>query len=99
MLLSTSLFAAAPSRAAETGLTPDLTWGPSRQEQNRTAGLMEDLGAGCARINISWEWVERDAKGIYDPEVWDIYDRAVQVTMNAGVKVLIMVDQSLPWAS
>ena len=98
-LLAASLSAAAPARAAETGVVPDLSWGTSTAEQNKTADAMQDLGAQWARINISWQWVENEAKGTYSNWVWGHYDRAVELARNAGSRVVIMVDQSPPWAS
>ena len=42
------------ARGAEKGVVPDLTWGTSSADQDRTAAAISDVGARWVRLNANW---------------------------------------------
>ena len=96
-LLAGALLPAGAS-AAQTGVVPDLTWGVSRSVQDQTAAALTDSHAKWARMSISWsDWVE-PKKGSYNNSALSSFDRGIDLARAAGVKVLIMVEESPSWA-
>jgi hypothetical protein len=88
----------AVSSAADKAAVTDLTWGTSNTEQTKTVSALSDLGAKSTRISASWYWFEQ-SRGVYDAGSIAATDRAVQLAQNAGIKVLMMVNESPQWAS
>ena len=87
-----------PAHAAEPGLSPDLTWGTSSADQDRTAVALRDIGSRWVRLNVEWRSTET-SQGHYDSALLAYYDDAVDVARAAGQKVLMLVSQSPSWAS
>jgi hypothetical protein len=46
---------AGSARAVAVGLEPDLNWGISKAEQDRTGTLMNDLGPKWVRLTMQWK--------------------------------------------
>ena len=90
----------APAQAAEKGTVPDVTWGASRSDVDRTVALMSDAGARWARLNVSWAAIEPNADDAYDPASLADLDYAVAKVRAAGIAVVMPVADSVPfWAS
>lgn len=91
---------AAPAGAAEKGVVPDLTWGTSRAEMDRTIALMSEAGVRWVRANIGWSAVEPDGPGVYNEGWLAEIDYAVGVARRAGMEVLMPISDGVPyWAS
>ena len=88
----------AVSLAAEKGLVTDMSWGTSSSTQDQTVAAMRDVGAKWSRVNLSWSDIEK-SQGSYSASAVSMYDGVVQRSVNAGVKVIIMVDRAPGWAS
>jgi polysaccharide biosynthesis protein PslG len=86
------------ARAAQPGVTPDLTWGISHADQDREGVVLQDLGVRWVRLNVEWDAVE-PSKRSYDWALIDYYDRAVAVARARGINVLMLVSRSPQWAS
>jgi hypothetical protein len=86
------------ARAAEPGLSPDLTWGTSASDQDRTGAALQDSGSKWVRLNVEWSATE-PTQGSYDPWMLAHYDRAVDVARANGQKVLMLASTSPNWAS
>jgi Big-like domain-containing protein/cellulase (glycosyl hydrolase family 5) len=86
------------AQAALPGLVSDLTWGISSSDQDKTVAAMQDVGARWTRISVQWKAWET-TPGQYAP--WEVArtDRAIQLSKQAGVKVLLMVYNAPSWAS
>ncbi|HEX8104492.1 MAG TPA: cellulase family glycosylhydrolase, partial [Solirubrobacteraceae bacterium] len=93
-----ALAGAPAAQAVEPGLVTDLSWGTPAADQDRTAGLISDLGARWVRVEINWREAE-PAPGQYHAWSFEQYDRAVKLARDAGAKVVIMVGKSPEWAS
>jgi polysaccharide biosynthesis protein PslG len=86
------------AQAVEPGTSPDLTWGTSNADQDRTAAALQDVGSRWVRLNVEWGSTET-SNNSYDSWMLSHYDRAVNVARAAGQKVLMLVSQSPSWAS
>ena len=94
------LLLAAPAQAAEKGTVPDVTWGTSRSDVDRTVALMSDAGVQWARLNASWAAIEPNGDDSYDPAALADLDYAVAKVRAAGIGVVMPVADSVPfWAS
>jgi hypothetical protein len=86
------------AQAAQPGLVTDLTWGISNGDQDRTIAALRDSNARWARLSIQWKaWEPR--QGSLAP--WEVArtDRAIALTRQAGVHVLLDVLNAPAWAS
>ena len=92
------LLAPSGAGAAEAGVVPDITWGTSAGDQDRTAQLMGELKAPWARLHVSWSDVE-PSRGAYNPWWLEHLDRGIALTRASGARVLLMVHRSPEWAS
>lgn len=90
--------APAPARAVQTGVVPDLTWGTSATDQDRTAASIKDVGAKWVRLSVNWRDAE-PSRGVYNSWWIAQYDRAVALARGAGAHVVLMVSESPAWAS
>jgi hypothetical protein len=86
------------AQAVEPGLSPDLSWGISNADQDRTAAALKDVGSRWVRLNVEWGSTET-SNNTYDSWMLSHYDRAVNVARAAGQRVLMLVSQSPAWAS
>lgn len=86
------------ARAAEPGLSPDLTWGTSAADQDRTGAALQDSGSKWVRLNVEWSATE-PTQGSYNTWMLAHYDRAVDVARASGQKVLMLASTSPNWAS
>lgn len=94
-----ALVAAGPAEAAEKGVVPDLTWGTSRAEVDRTVALLRDSGARWVRTNVSWSGAE-PRRGRYNEGWLADVDYAVAAARRAGIEVLMPISDGVPyWAS
>jgi hypothetical protein len=82
----------------EKGVVPDLTWGVSPTEQDKTAAAVKDLGAKWVRLNANWSDAE-PRRGVYDTNWFIHYDRAVYLARAAGARIVMMSHRSPSWAS
>jgi hypothetical protein len=96
--LAVSLTSPSKAAAAEPGVATDLTWGISPTEQQRTVAAMTDVGAGWARVTIGWHDIE-PSKGSYSSYWLADLDRAVQLSNDAGIKLVLNVIEAPQWAS
>jgi hypothetical protein len=86
------------AQAAEPGLSPDLTWGISNSDKDKTAAALKDVGSHWVRLNVEWGATEKSDNS-YDSWMLADYDRAVDVARAAGQHVLMLVSTSPSWAS
>jgi hypothetical protein len=103
-LLVAALTAAAltgSARAAQVGVEPDLNWGITQAEQDRTAGVLADSGAGWVRLTVQWKYWEPTGPSVALPVTGSLSDtdRSVQLARNAGAKVIIDVYNAPDWAA
>jgi len=98
------LFAAAPSAHAGTPLQKGF-WGPTEIDGVSQFPTYDDLGVTLFQISVSWARVAptrpRSARDPRDPAyVWppDV-DYAIREAQRYGMKVLIMLIQTPPWAN
>lgn len=96
-----SLAAAPSASAAEVGLVPDLTWGITAAEQDRTAAAIGDLGAKWVRLNVQWKYWEYRGPSVVvqDSGSRRAADRSVELARAAGAKVVLMVYNAPDWAA
>ena len=98
MLAVAALATPSIAQAVEPGLSPDLSWGISNAEQDRTAAALQDVGSRWVRLNVEWGSTE-PSNNSYDSWMLSHYDRAVDVARAHGQRVLMLVSQSPSWAS
>jgi hypothetical protein len=88
------------ARAAEIGTVPDVSWGTSSTNQDRTVSLMQEAGIQWARMNIAWNSIEPDAKGSINAGYIAEIDRAVDKVHAAGIDIVMPMGDGTPyWAS
>jgi hypothetical protein len=94
---------APPARAfssLDVGVVSDLTWGISAADMDRTVSAMSDAGVKWARMNVNWDGVERDGKGLWNTGWLAQLDAAVSKARAAGIQVLMPFADGVPyWAS
>ena len=91
---------AGTAHGAEVGAVPDITWGISRAQVDRTVDMMRDAGIRSVRANISWKAIEAEGKGQINQGALADADYAVDAARAAGLDVLMPVSDSVPyWAS
>ena len=91
-----------PSQAqsAELGVVGDITWGQSRADVDREVELMRAAGVRWIRASVNWRWLEADQKGTIDTGLLAQYDYAIDRARQAGLQVLMPVQDGVPyWAS
>jgi hypothetical protein len=69
-----------------------------------TFAAMRDLGAGAMRVVLYWPLAAprrpRDASDPSDPAyAWDRYDRVVTAAESHGIRVLLTIQMTPPWAN
>ncbi len=76
----------------------DLTWFPGEEDNERTAGLLEDSGSNWVRMSVGWRDFE-PRPGVYNP--WSLEHYAIEFARAraAGQRILVMVSESPSWAS
>ncbi|MDQ3569411.1 MAG: cellulase family glycosylhydrolase [Actinomycetota bacterium] len=84
---------------ADIGVVPDLTWGISRADMDRTLSAMSAAGVKSARMGIEWSGVEPDAKGVWHTNWLAEIDAAVAKARAAGIEVLMPLGGVPYWAS
>jgi hypothetical protein len=86
------------AQAAQPGLVTDLTWGISSSDQDRTISALRDSHARWARLSIQWKAWE-PTQGSLAP--WEVArtDRAIALTRQSGVHILLDVLNAPAWAS
>ena len=92
---------AGAARAEQVGVEPDLNWGISQADQDRTAGAIADVGAKWVRLTVQWKYWEPNGPSVALPATGSLSDtdRSVQLARNAGAKVLIDVYNAPDWAT
>ncbi|MEA2375511.1 MAG: polysaccharide biosynthesis protein PslG, partial [Thermoleophilaceae bacterium] len=99
-LLIAALFGAVPALAAAPGTVPDITWGTSRADIDRTIALMHDAGVQWVRTNVPWNAIEPDRPGAYNQGYLAEIDYAIGKARAAGIQVIVPVSDGVPyWAS
>jgi hypothetical protein len=89
-----------PAGAAQVGTVPDLTWGVSHADVDRTVASMQDAGVRWVRMNASWAAIEPNGKGVYDAAGLAAIDYAVDKARSAGIDVIMPIADGVPyWAS
>jgi hypothetical protein len=86
------------AQAAQPGLVTDLTWGISNGDQDRTIGALRDSHARWARLSIQWKAWEPSPGKLASWEVART-DRAIELTRQSKVHVLLDVLNAPAWAS
>ena len=46
------------AQAVEPGVSPDLSWGISNADQDKTAAALQDVGSRWVRLNVEWSATE-----------------------------------------
>ncbi len=88
------------AQAAAPGTVPDLTWGASRAEVDRTVSLMQDSGVRWVRMNVAWNSGEENGNGSYNAGYFADVDYAVAKARAAGMDIVASVSDGVPyWAS
>jgi len=100
-LAAAMLAAVPPAQAAEPGVVPDLNWGTSTADQDRTAAAIRDVGARWVRLHVQWKYWEPNGPlaDVVDNGSRRSTDRAVQLARGAGAKVIVMVYNAPAWAA
>jgi polysaccharide biosynthesis protein PslG len=101
LVLGMLLSFASPSNAAaafEPGVVSDLTWGISDLDKQRVAAATSDAGARWTRLTLGWRGIE-PTKGSYSSWHLQDLDRAVQLSHDSGVKVILNLVEAPQWAS
>ena len=81
-------------------MVPDLTWGASRPDIDRTIALMRDAGIRWLRMNVSWDSLEPDRKGAYNTGMLTNVDYAAAQARAAGMQIVMPMAEGVPyWAS
>lgn len=96
------MLVAAPAQApaAQKGTVPDLTWGISRSDMDRTVSLMQSAGVKWVRTNVGWNGIEPNSKGSYNSGYLSDIDYAIGKVRAAGIDVVMPVSDGVPcWAS
>jgi hypothetical protein len=100
VILCFGVFGARTALAASPGVVPDLTWGISRADMDRTISMMKSAGVKWVRLNVSWNAGEAARKGAYNGGFFADMDYAVSKTRAAGIQILVSVADGVPyWAS
>lgn len=94
-----ALTLSAPAQAAEVGVVPDLTWGATAAEQDRTVASLKQVGATWVRLSAQWKNVEPAVPGSYDQWWLAHLDRGVELAHGAGLKIVFVVYDAPVWAS
>lgn len=95
-----ALGGAGTAHAALPGTVPDVSWGISSREIDRTVSEMKRAGVRWARLNVSWSSLEEKGKGKINQGYLSDIDQAVAKTRAAGIKALLSMADSVPyWAS
>ncbi len=95
-----ALLAAPPAKAAGVGAVADVTWGQPREAIDREIALLRDAGVRWLRMNVNWNGLEPDAKGVINEYMLGEYDYAVERAHAAGLQVLMPIADGVPyWAS
>jgi hypothetical protein len=91
---------AVPAGAAQPGTVPDITWGTSRADIDKTIALMKTAGVQWVRTAIPWNAIEPNRKGVYNEGFLADIDYAIRRCREAGIKVIVPVQDGVPyWAS
>ncbi len=91
---------AAALTKTDIGVVPDLTWGISRTDMDRTVSAMSAAGVKWVRMNIGWNAVEPSGKGALNTGWLADIDAAVAKARAAGIEVLMPFSDGVPyWAS
>ncbi|MDQ3608086.1 MAG: glycoside hydrolase family 5 protein, partial [Actinomycetota bacterium] len=86
--------------AAEVGAVPDITWGASRADIDRTIALMREANVRTVRLHMSWKGLEPGAKGAWNTGWLADLDYAVAESRKAGLHVVMGLFGPVPyWAS
>jgi hypothetical protein len=89
---------ATKAQAAQPGLVTDLTWGISSGDQDRTVAALRDSHARWARLSIQWKAWEPTQGTLASWEVART-DRAIALTRQSNVHILLDVLNAPAWAS
>jgi polysaccharide biosynthesis protein PslG len=82
------------------GTVPDLTWGISRTDVDKSVVQMKDAGVKWARLNVSWKSGEPDVKGTFNNGYLSDIDYAVDKARANGIQVIMPISDGVPyWAS
>lgn len=82
------------------GVVPDITWGTSRADIDRTVAALAESRVAWARINVSWSGGEPTSKGALNEGYLSDVDYAVARLRAAGIQALMPVSDGVPfWAS
>ncbi|MDP9385318.1 MAG: glycoside hydrolase family 5 protein [Actinomycetota bacterium] len=82
------------------GVQAHLTWGGvDGAEMDRQLDRAKEAGAGLVRIDVGWSSLEWDGKGRYANWYLTKVDSAVEKANARGLKVLLTLMWSPPWAS
>jgi len=81
------------------GVVPDLTWGISNADQDRTIVALRESGAKWVRLSIDWRLNEPAVPGVHDIWWTAHVDRAVEISNAAGLNMLMVVYDAPVWAS
>lgn len=100
--LACALFCAlatAPARAAQVGTNPDITWGTSQADIDRTVAMLKDSGVKWVRTSVDLSGAEYNGRGQLNMGYLNSIDYAITSVRAAGINVLMELDRAPYWAS
>ena len=84
--------------AVQPGVVTDMSWGISDSQKQQEANAMADAGVRWSRISLNWHDLE-PTRGTYSDYYLTDLDRVVQLTRDAGSKIILDLTASPQWAS
>jgi polysaccharide biosynthesis protein PslG len=91
-------FAPAPARAVEPGVVTDLSWYVPDSDKDRSIAATREIGSKWSRIHVQWREAE-PVKGVLN-EWWIAeYEEAIDRSVAAGQRVVVMIYNAPAWAS
>jgi hypothetical protein len=98
-VLALLVLVAPSARAAEMGLTSEITWGISRPQIDQQITLLRDLHTTWIRADAAWNALEPTSKGVYNLSYLSDVDYAVSQARAAGIQVEMVIHGTPYWAS
>ena len=87
-----------PAQAAEPGVVTDLSWYIPDSDKDRSIAATSELGSKWSRIHVQWREAE-PAKGVLNEWWIDEYEEAIDRSLAAGQRVVVMIYNAPAWAS
>jgi len=101
MLLATLAGGVASASATDfRGVQLHSLWGDSTNaDMDRQLDMTRDMGANVVRIDVGWQTLEENGKGVYSQWYVDKLDRFMAGASDRGIKVILTLGWTPCWAS